>query len=143
MLLHITRIGVPRSLGKARGAGPVTWCKSLAWRNRRVAMRRDGLHTTCTGRNGTYACSETVLQLRKGIVDASRMAWRPYDCPPLSAPAQPEVARLLAGRRAQSMQHLGFMIRVRIYSLSPPLLAPAQPEVARLLAGRRAQFMQH
>ena len=63
------------------------------------------------GGNDTYACSETVLQLRKGIVDASRMAWRPYDCPPLAAPPQPEVARLLAGRRAQFMQHLGFMVR--------------------------------
>lgn len=74
-------------------------------------MRRDGLHTTCTGRNDTYACSETVLQLRKGIVDAARMAWRPYDCPPLSAPPQPEVARRLAGRRARFTEHsLGFYL---------------------------------
>ena len=85
---------MPGAVSSCHGASP------LHGANGGAAVRRDGLNTTCTGRNGTYACSETVLQLRKGIVDASRMAWRPYDCPPLSAPPQPEVARLLAGRRA-------------------------------------------
>ncbi|KAK9827960.1 hypothetical protein WJX81_001217 [Elliptochloris bilobata] len=59
---------------------------------------RDELRMTCTMSHDTYACGEAVAQLSKRVADASRLAWRPYDCPPLEEPAPEEVERCLRKR---------------------------------------------
>ena len=89
MLERVLGVGLINAAAMRVRGGPVTPA---------MYPRRPELRTTCTLSHETYACSEAVVQLSKRVANASDLAWRPYDCPPLPEPGKPEVERCLAGR---------------------------------------------